>query len=175
MNMNSIKKFFKIFSDSFKQKSAYIPAYRVIEISQNDENEYIAKIQIINKNLTFKAQPEEILAKDTIVDQFSPRDIRTLTYLGYLGINNPKYKILAKRLSENDKKIIFALKKKGQKKAIIKTANQIIQEKDIIDNLDSKDARLIGYALGSENTAYENLQKQQLLEENNKRKKHDEC
>jgi len=70
-------------------------------------------IKVINKNISFTIKPDEILAKDSMVDLFSPRDVRTLTYLGYLGINSPKYKILARRLSENNDKTIFALQKRG--------------------------------------------------------------
>lgn len=46
-------------------------------------------------------------------------------YLGYLGINSPKYKILAQRISE-DNNIIFAIKKKGDKNIYTKTANEIL-------------------------------------------------
>jgi len=52
-------------------------------VDESDDKEYIVTIQIINKSVTFRMKPEEILAKDALVDQFSPRDIRTLTYLGY--------------------------------------------------------------------------------------------
>lgn len=60
------------------------------------ENDYRLKmitiqfiIQLINKSITLYTKPEENL-KD---DKFSPYDIRTLTYLGYLIllIQNIKY------------------------------------------------------------------------------------
>jgi hypothetical protein len=137
------------------------PIYQVIEIVEDDE-EFTVTIGIRHKNITFFAKPEEILADDTLVDRFSPRDIRALTYLGYLGINRPKYKILAQKLSENEK-ISFLLKKKGEKKVLVKTAEQIIQETDIILSMNPEDAKLVGYTIGSENVLNEKKQKAELL------------
>lgn len=144
-------------------KNSYKPAYRIVEIFQDEEEDYFVLVQVINKNSTFKSKPEELLANDLLVDQFSPRDVRSLTYLGYLGINSPKYKILAKRLSENDDKLIFALKKKGERSLIVKTAEEIMQEKDILDCLHAKDANIIGYAFASESLNKEALQKNNLI------------
>jgi hypothetical protein len=141
----------------------FTPLYRVIEIIENEDGEYITTIQIIKKNAVFNAKPEEILAKDNLVDLFSPRDIRTLTYLGYLGMNSPKYKILAKRLSENDDKFIFALKKKRSKKIITKTVDEITKEKEILDNLNSKDAHMVGYIAASESIHLEKTLKSHAL------------
>ena len=155
--MNFIQRLKKLWQEiqTLNKRDSYIPSYRVTEIFQDDEGDYMVQVQIISKSLAFKARPEELLAKDDIVDQFSPRDVRTLTYLGYLGINSPKFKILAKRLSENNDKLIFALKKKGDKKLIIKTADEIVKEKEILDNLKAEDAHLVGYTFATENVLKE--------------------
>lgn len=141
------------------KKDCYTPSYRVAEIFQDDEGNYMVQVQIISKSLSFKAKPEELLAKDNIVDQFSPRDVRTLTYLGYLGINSPKFKILAQRLSENNDKLIFAIKRKGHDKLIVKTAEEIVKEKEILENLRPEDAHLVGYTFATENVLNEKEQK----------------
>jgi hypothetical protein len=143
------------------EKNTYKPLYKLIEIFEEDD-QHMVIIKVINKNITFKAKPEEILANDHLVDQFSPRDIRTLTYLGYLGINGPKYKILAKKLSQNEK-MTFVLKKKGDKNIIEKTADQIVHETEIILNLNSEDAKTVGYTIASESVQYEKKQKEALL------------
>ncbi len=148
-------------------KDSYTPTYRVSEIIQNEEEQYIIKVQIIQKNIFFTAYPEEILAKDDLVDHFSPKDIRTLTYLGYLDINGPKYKILAQRLSEKDDKLFFALKKKGDRNIIIKSANEIINEKEIVAALRPHDAQVIGYTLAQESLISEKSQKINCLKETN--------
>ena len=106
------------------QKRSFTPSYRVVEINQTETDDYIVTIQIINKSIVFETKPDEILAHDHLVNQFSPCDVRTLTYLGYLSMNNPQYRILAQRLSENNDKVLFALRKKGEKTVIIKTADE---------------------------------------------------
>src|SRR5579872_303226 len=133
-----------------KAKYTFTPSLRLVEIMKTVEDEFVVTIQIINKDIIYNAKPEEILVNDHLVDQFSPRDIRTLTYLGYLGINGPKYKILAQRLSEDNDKIIFALKKKGQKNIIVNTADEILNKKEIMTGLQASDAQIIGYTAASE-------------------------
>lgn len=151
------------------ERNIYRPLYKLVEIRDEDK-EYTVVIKIVNKNITFDARPEEILANDHLVDQFSPRDIRALTYLGYLGINGPKYQILAKRLSQSEK-ITFLLKKKGEKKVIAKTADQIISETDIILNLNSEDAQIVGYTVALETINNEKIQKEALLKERSVKEK----
>ena len=141
------------------RKESYRPRYRVAEIQQNDDH-HMVTIQVINKNILYKAKPEDILSKDKFVDCFSPKDIRTLTYLGYLGINTPKYKILAKRLSKENDKFTFALKERGNKKIITKTAFEISNEKSILKSLPVQDAHLLGYTLASESFIDERKQKE---------------
>lgn len=150
------------FQGAFKKREIYRPSYRVVEILQDDDDEYVAVIQLISRSLVFKIKPEEILSKDKFVDCFSPKDIRTLTYLGYLGINSPKYKVLAKHLSDENDNLLFALKKKGKKKVVIKTADQIAKEQDILGSMDAHDAQLVGYTLASENVRKEQEQKKKL-------------
>lgn|SRR3990167_918966 len=144
------------------QKHSFTPSYRVVEIHQTETDDHIVTVQIINKSIVFETRPEEVLAHDHLVNQFSPCDVRTLTYLGYLSINNPQYRILAQRLSENNDKVLFALRKKGDEAVIIKTADEILKEKDILDNLGAKDSHVVGYTVASENILREKAEKQHL-------------
>lgn len=162
MKKNLIQKASDLLKE-LKHSTNYTPIYRVVAIEQDAEDEFTVTIQIINKNITFKAKPEEILAKDNLVDQFSPRDIRALTYLGYLGIHSPKYKVLAQRLSDKDNKLSFTIKHKGDKKIIVKTAGEIMKEKEILDNLNPNDAHLVGYTVGSEIASDEKRQKEEAI------------
>lgn len=146
-----------------KNEGTYKPLYRILEISKSEEDEYYATIQIINKNISFDIKPEELLAHDSIVNKFSPTDIRNLTYLVYLGINSPKYTILAKHFSTDNEKIIFSIRKKGQKKIILKSALEIIQEEGFIDALSSEDSKVIGYTAASESVLDDKKQKIELL------------
>ena len=146
------------------KNNTYKPYYRVLELIQDEDNNYTAQIQVINKSLTFYSKPEEILVDDKLVNMFSPIDVRTLTYLGYLGINSPKYKILAQRLL-NNQRTVFIIKKSGKKNIIVKTAAELLQEQDMITSMSPDDAKTIGYTVAIENTINEqdikhNLSKQ---------------
>ncbi len=143
----------------------YTPSYRLVEITETDHEEYSVTIQVINKNATFKMKPEDILCDDETVDRFSPQDIRTLTYLGYLGVNAPKYKILAKRLSKQTNAPVFAVKKKGQKKVLLKTAEDIMKEKEVLNSLSPDQAHLVGYTVAAKSIQSEMEQKAALLKE----------
>jgi hypothetical protein len=103
--IEKIKNFIQFIKNEH-EKEVYRPRYKLIEIMEKND-EYVVVLKLVNKGITLNMKPEEILANDELVDYFSPKDIRTLTYLGYLGINGPKYKILAKQLSENDKVSFF--------------------------------------------------------------------
>ena len=145
-----------------KNKLNYKVTLHVSELRQLDNGEYLAIIQAVNSKLVFEAKPEEILSNDHLVDKFSPKDIRALTYLGYLGINSPQYQILAKRLSEQDDRTIFAIKKRGDNTLITKTAAEIANDKSITEQLCPQDAQIIGYTAASETILAEEKQKQKL-------------
>ena len=137
--------------------------YRLISIDKDEYSNYIAEIQVISKNYFFKMRPEEILSDDQMTDGFSQRDVRTLSYLGYLDINAPKYSILAQRLSSEDNKLIFAIKQRGQKTPLIRTAEQIAQDETLIAGLTQKDAHLVGFTAATECVTQERAQKIELL------------
>ncbi len=160
--LSKVKDFFLYVKKEIELQK-YLPLYKVVEIFENEENEYTVAIQVINKSFYFYAKPEELLADDLIVDQFSPRDIRTLTYLGYLQINSPQYQILAKKLAADNDNLIFALKKRGNNNIIIKTAAQILQENDIIKNMCPDDAKIIGYTVATEEVRSEKQEKEAIL------------
>lgn len=120
---------------SLVKQNRHKHAYKVLSIEQDEESNFIAVVQITSKGQPFRMQPEAILVNDDLTDSFSQRDIRALTYLGYLGINSPKYKILAKRLSENDTKLLFAIQERGNKQTLIKTAREISSDEKLIAGL----------------------------------------
>ena len=141
------------------------PTYRIANLEKNTQDEYVATIQLIGKNITFTAKPEDILANDAMTEQFGPKDVRTLTYLGYLGINSPQYKILAQHLSEDTDKMLFAVKKKGSAEIEVKTAAEISSNKELIKSLNQEDAHLVGHTTEMESVMDEKVMKQRLLDE----------
>lgn len=145
--------------------NSYTPTHRIAQISQEEGGEYKVLIQLIGKSIFFSVKPGEILADDNMIATFAPRDVRALTYLGYLGIHSPKYSILAKQLSENNDRLLFSLHKKGTKKTILKNASEISMDESILKELNQKDAHTIGYTVAMEKFLWENAQKDHLKEE----------
>lgn len=156
---NSKSTFLTTLKQIFAPSEHNRPTHRVVHIEQNKTGDYQATVQVIGKGSTFKIKPETILADDRMTNQFSPCDIRTLTYLGYLGINSPKYKILARQLSETSDKMIFSIQKKGSDEVSNKTADEISTDAEILKSLDQKDAHDVGYARATEQNLAEEKQK----------------
>lgn len=161
---NFIKSSFRN-SRAITELNTYKPCYRVADIDTSVTNEPSVTIQMIGKSITFKIAPEALLADDKLVNCFSPTDIRTLTYLGYLGINSPKYKILAKTLSEKNDQVLFALRKKGEEGLTVATADEISKNKEILKELTQEEAHMIGLTSANEQTLIEKSKKEALLRE----------
>jgi hypothetical protein len=136
----------------------------IMNIEQNTDEDYFLSVQIRGQRPLVKMKPEDILVDDELTNCFSPCDVRTMTYLGYLGINNPKYKILAKRLSKKDNRLWFALKEKGSNKPIIKTAEQIRHSPEILASMAQEDAHMVGYTDASEEFIRERDDLKRLIE-----------
>ena len=152
--MNFFKKiwyFIVSLRDNAHNTTTYTPIYKLSNILQDENDLYIVNIQIINTNADFTMNPEEILADDCLVDKFSPRDIRALTYLGYTGKNTPQYKILAQTIMDHGASSFIIKKVKGND--IITVTNQELKEykyKNIIEKMSPTDAHIVGYTQAQE-------------------------
>ena len=162
--LNKIKNSFQRLHCFVREETGYYrPAYRIVSIEKNEVEEYFVTIQVIGKSISYKTKPEKLLADDKLVNLFSPIDIRNLTYLGYLGINAPKYKILAKQLSEEKGQTLFAIHKKGDAGHHIVTATEISTNEEILQGLSQHDAHMVGFPTATEQAATEKLQKEELI------------
>ena len=164
--LKKMKNFFTLLKQAITEDRDQTRCYacRIVEIEQDKHENYIASIQLTNKSQIIKMKPEEVLADDELTNCFSPIDVRALTYLGYLGMNSPKYKILAQRLSETDNRFVFAIKQKGSNKPITKTADEISSDAELLASLDQKDAHMVGYTTASERACIEKEQMKKLLQ-----------
>lgn len=171
--MQLIKKLIKKIYIAFKKSTQivrneagyYKPVYRIVSIEKDDTDQYYITIQVIGKPLSYKTKPEKLLSDDKLVNLFSPIDIRNLTYLGYLGINAPKYKILAKQLSDEKGETLFAIKKKGEKNQHVVTATQISTNENILKELNQIDAHMIGFTTATEQASIEKQQKEKIMKQ----------
>lgn len=111
---------------------------------------------IKNKNITFVCAPQETVADDRLLEGFSLNDICATTYLACIQIIKPKYKIVVQEFSDKYNRIVFKLKANNTESVIVKTANQIVMDKDLINNLSKEDAVSVSYTAGYESSQNKN-------------------
>lgn len=136
--------------------------YRIIEIKHLPAGKYKLITQIIGKSVVIECTPEEILANDRLLEGFSKKDIRTITYLACDQMKQPKYKIIVQEFCEKFNKIMFKIKETESGDLLVKTASQIVMDKNIINSLSQDDVNSISYTAG-----YESSQNQMFVQENN--------
>lgn len=132
---------------------------RIVEVKKNNTGYTSLIIQVIGKASIFECSPVEIVKNDTLLESFSKKEIRLITYLASQEIKKPTYKIYVQEFCNKINKFIFKLGRYGIDKPIIKTANQISLDKELIKNLSSEDAHLIGYTTGVEQILNEHEEK----------------
>src|SRR6185295_18398670 len=93
--------------------------YRIVEVKELSTGQYKLTIQIIGKSTVFKCTPQEIVTNDRMLEGFSKKDIRTITYFACEQNKKPKYKIL-QQFCDTFNKILFQLKKRGSDELILK-------------------------------------------------------
>lgn len=143
-----------------EQKGAH-EVYRIVNRHINDDGECQLTIQVIGKSITFKCSPEEIAADDKMLRRFSPLDVRTITFYACQEIKKPKVKIVAQEFCDKLNKMIFKMKKRGQKEILSKTAGEITLDKSY-NEMSQEEAHLIGYATASDHISEEKIQKEKL-------------
>jgi hypothetical protein len=123
--------------------------YRIVEIKKMNCGQYNLIVQVIGKSSILECTPHEIVKNDRLLESFSKKDIRTITYLACDPIK-PKYKIHTQEFSENEKQIFFKIHENKHNIIAKKTANQIMMDKNIMDNLSKEDILSIVYIAGYE-------------------------
>jgi len=124
--------------------------YRIVEIKQSLSGRYRIIIQVIGKSSIIECSPEEIVAVDWLLEGFSKKDIRTITYFACEQIKKPNYKIMMQEFCEKLNRMIFKLKEAESDALVIKTANQIVMDKELINKLSKEDINSISYIAGYE-------------------------
>ncbi len=124
--------------------------FRIINIKHNSQNECTIVIQIVGKATFFETTPQEIVANDKLIEGFSKKDIRTITYFATQEIKKPTFKILVQEFNDNLNKMTFKIGKRGSSQAIEKTASEITLDKPLLNQLTPEDALKVGYAIASE-------------------------
>lgn len=150
-----------------EQKDHQCDIYRIIEVKQSNGQCKVI-IQVTGKSIVVECHPQEIVANDRMLEGFSKKDIRSLTYLAYESIKKPAYKIIMQEFCFNFNKMLFQLKKCNSNEVIIKTANQISLDTHLINSLSHQDIQSISYMAGYEHSL---SRQSEINVANNKQKK----
>ena len=132
--------------------------YRIAEVSKKS-NQYKVVVQIIGKSTVVECTPQEIVADDRMLEGFSKKDIRAITYLACEQVRLPKYKVVMQDFCDGLNKILFKLKKTESNEIISKTAGQISLDNDLIHNLSHEDLRCVSYTAGYEQSHFDKNKK----------------
>jgi hypothetical protein len=136
--------------------------YRIVDILMDKRGHYTLQIQLSGKSTFFACTPQEVVTNDELLEGFSKKDIRTITYLATKQLNQPKYKIIIQEFCERLNKMIFKLSKSDATEQIEKTADQISLDNGLINRLNPEDAHLVGYTTASEQISKDKMEMEQL-------------
>jgi hypothetical protein len=129
--------------------------YRIVEVKQSSIGQYKLVVQVIGKSTVVECTPQEIVANDSMLEGFSKKDIRAITYFACNQIKKPRYKIIMQEFCDVFNKILFKLKKADSDEIILKSAGQISLDKNLINSLSQEDACSVSYAAGYEQSSVE--------------------
>ena len=147
---NMIPEYIKTLIKEYREQQVQNKIYRIVEIEETKKGDKKLVIQIIGKNVVFKANPEDI-AKDTeMIEGFSGQDVRVITYFACEKLHKPKSKVLSQKFCNQLNKLLFLIENDQNDETVVKTANEISVDESIIKNLSQKDAHMVGYTAGLE-------------------------
>jgi hypothetical protein len=130
--------------------------YRIAEVKQLPSGENKIVIQVIGKSVFIECTPQELVVDDRMLEGFSKKNIRAITYFACEQVRKPKYKIVVQEFCEKLNKILFKLKIQNNDDAIKKSASQILLDKNLMDGLSREDIKSVSYIAGYEHSQNEN-------------------
>ncbi len=121
---------------------------RVVEIEeQNDLGEPVFTIQLVGKNYFVDKPLTELLSHPGILEAFSKRDVETIVRVQTKFELAPKAKIKAHYQYNGTTQLKL---EDSNGNSITESIGAITKNKELLKNVSSKDAYLLGYLYGSE-------------------------
>lgn len=137
--------------------------FRILDIVDDPNHFCQIKTQIVGTDKTPYLSALDIVADDDLLEGFSKKDIRTITYHACEDKKKPKFKLLSCHFTDNDQPVVFSLKEFNSHNILKKTSAEIASQKNMINEMNSMDAHKIGYM-----RAYEESIKERIwIEKNN--------
>lgn len=155
--ISSFIEFVAWFLNKYQKQQTAQNIYRLIDLKQLPTGQHKLIIQVIGKSIVIEHSPQEVVANDQILEGFSKKEIRLITYIACEQRNKPRYKIVMQEFCNKFNRILFKLKKYDSDEMISRTASQISLDKNIINHLSREDVCSIIYTAGYEHSFSENL------------------
>lgn len=124
--------------------------HRIVDYGKDEKGENEVMIQVVGRSLVFKASPKKIMSDDGVLESFSKKDIRLVTYLACEDIKELKHEILGQKFIRNMNKFFFKLKHGRTGEEMEKSAEEISADPALIKSLHPEDAHKIGYVTANE-------------------------
>jgi hypothetical protein len=129
--------------------------HRIVEHNKDASGQHEITVQISGKNLVFKTSPQEIMADDRLLESFSKKDIRLLTYLACEDIKEPTHEVLGQKFIRNMNQFFFKLKHGKTGEEMEKSAEEISANPELIKQLSPQDAHKIGFVAAGDSVKKE--------------------
>ena len=129
--------------------------HRIVEYNMTTSGQHEVAVQISGKNLVFKTSPQEIMADDRLLESFSKKDIRLLTYLACEDIKEPTHEVLGQKFIRNMNQFFFKLKHGKTGEEMEKSAEEISANPELIKQLTPQDAHKIGFVAAGDSVKKE--------------------
>jgi hypothetical protein len=123
--------------------------YRIAELKKSTHSDPLVLVQVIGKSVFLECTPQEILVDDKMLEGFSKKDIRAITYFACEEMRRPKFKIEVQEFCGRINRMIFRIKSKDDKE-VSKSASQILLDKEMVESLSKKDLTSVSYMAGYE-------------------------
>lgn len=135
----------------YKQNRQNAPTniLRVVNCQTKPGNKYILEVQVINKASIFKCKASVIAGDDKLLECFSKRDVRMITFLASKELLEPNYKISSIQFNNDENETIFHLKNITTNE-IKKMKISDLSANKILSELGQEDAYKLGYTSATE-------------------------
>ena len=121
---------------------------RIVEVNhENKRAEPTFKIQLVGKNYFVEKSLTEILSHPNILEAFSRKDVETLVRLQTQWELMPKVTLKAHYSKDGSTKVVL---EDAKGKSMTETVENLGKNKELLKNLSAKDAYLLGFLNGSE-------------------------
>lgn len=149
--MNGIVSMFKEFISDTVKKSEYeiLDIYECQQTGFTKAEIRLSGRHIIEKNIS------EIVTDINLLEGFSKKTIRTLTYMATVERLKPDYSIIVQRLGSEVDDYILEIRSRNGKKISKKTPSEMSKDKSLLSKFSSIDANRIGYLAGIKDTVKE--------------------